>query len=293
MDITRRDFLKHTTCMAASTMALASLPAFAGSAPKIRLSACDWSFGVFCNPKGLARAESAGLDGLEVSVGSAADTLKIADPALRQSYKDAIAKTGVSISSTAMGSLLNGSPFATDERAPAWLDQSIEATADLGVQIMLMAFFGKGDLREKDGTLKKACVDSVVERLKEGAPKAEKLGVILGLENTLSAKDNLAILDRVQSDAVRVYYDVRNSTSNGYDAPAEIRQLKDLICQIHFKDGKHFLGEGPLNWEPVAEAIRDIKYKGWYVLETSAPSKDRIADFKRNGEYVRNLMATA
>ena len=120
--------------------------------------------------------------------------------------------------------------------------------------------------------------------------RVKEAGVILGLENTLSAVQNLDICDRVKSDAVQVYYDIRNSTSNGYDVPAEIRLLDDRMCQIHFKDGSDYLGEGIVEMAPVAEALNDIAYAGWIVLETSTPSKDRNADFKRNAEYVRNLM---
>ncbi len=73
----------------------------------------------------------------------------------------------------------------------------------------------------------------------------------------------------------------------GYDVPAEIRALDDLVCQIHFKDGRHFLGEGQVDVKAAAEAIRDIDYKGWFVLETAIPTKDNVADFQRNAAYVR------
>jgi hypothetical protein len=53
--------------------------------------------------------------------------------------------------------------------------------------------------------------------LKELAPAAEKAGVDLGLEDTISAEDNVRIMERAGSPAVRVYYDVGNSTNNGFD----------------------------------------------------------------------------
>ena len=75
----------------------------------------------------------------------------------------------------------------------------------LGVQVILVAQFFKGELKgDAAGT------DRTVEILKQHAPRAEKEGVIFGLENYLSAEENLAILDRVGSPAVQVYYDVGN-----------------------------------------------------------------------------------
>jgi L-ribulose-5-phosphate 3-epimerase len=290
MRTTRRNFLQHVTGGTSAAWLATHLAGAEESALKLRLSACDWSLRAK-GAEGMETAKRVGLDGLEVSAGTPQDKLEISDPALRKEYKENVKKTGVVVSSVALG-LMNGSPFATDSRAPAWVEQSIEATKDLGAEIILMAFFGKGDLKTKEG-LKKAEVDATVERLKALVPKAEAAGVILGLENTLSGKDNLAILDRVQSNAVRVYYDIGNSTNGGYDVPAEIRDLRDRICQIHFKDGGKFLGEGRVKMEPVAEAIKAINYKGWIVLETAVPTKDRDADFKRNAAYTRELLGMA
>ena len=73
------------------------------------------------------------------------------------------------------------------------------------MKVVLLAFFGNGDLvNDEKG------VDEVVRRLKKVAPKAEKAGVILGLESWLSAEDTVRIMDRVGSSAVKMYYDVCN-----------------------------------------------------------------------------------
>ncbi|MBM4038487.1 MAG: TIM barrel protein [Planctomycetes bacterium] len=288
MVMSRRRFVKGA---ALGTIAAASLGREAFSEekpmPRIRLSACDWSLGAG-GPAGLEVAKRCTLDGLEVSPGGAADKLQIADPKYRELLKAKAKETGIAISSVAMG-MLNQFPLATDPRGPAWLEQCIEATADLGATNILLAFFGTGDLRKKGDELKTEAVDAVVQRLKDAAPKAEKAGVVLGLENYLTAKQNLAIIERVGSRAVQVYYDARNSTDAGHDAPAEIRELKGQLCQIHFKDGGNYLGEGKVKWEAVRDALNDIAYKGWVVLETSCPSKDRDADFKRNAAFVRKL----
>jgi len=283
----RRTFLKGAAgAVAASALARELLAA--GS--DCRLSACDWSLKAK-GPGGLEIAKRCTLDGLEISPGKIGDAVELADPAYRGQYKDAAAKTGVTVSSTAMG-CLNQHPLASEPRAPAWLEQMVDATADLGCKVMLLAFFGKGDLRAKGGDLKTKDVDVVVERLKAAAKRAEKAGVVLGLENTLSAKQNVQICDRVGSSAVQVYYDIGNSWAFGYDVPAEIRWLgTDRICQFHFKDRKHgYLGQGQVKMKPVAEAIAAIGYKGWIVLETRCPSKDRDADFRKNAAYVRDLM---
>ena len=281
----RRTFLASA---AGATAALGLAPnVLADDVPRLRLSACDWSMGMRFQTAAVKLARQIGLDGVEAACGNPADTLQIATPAIQDQYKALMKETGIVVSSTAM-TLGNQCPLATDKRAAAWFDQTIEATKALGATNILMAFFGKGNLRQGD-ELKKTETDNIVARLKEAAPKAEKLGVVLGLENTLSAKHNMLIMDRVGSPALKVYYDCRNSWGNGFDVPDEIRQLKDRICQFHFKDGKDYLGEGMVKWDQVRDAMNAIDYKGWIVLETSCPSKDRVADFKRNADFVRKL----
>jgi sugar phosphate isomerase/epimerase len=280
MVITRRDFVRG----AAGLAGVAMLPraVWSQEKPKIRVGSCSI---------GMSGAKQAGLDGIEVRAGNAADTLEIADPAVRQRYKDQMKETGLVVSSLMMG-LLNSDPLATDPRAPKWLEQSIDGAKDLGAKVILVAFFGKGSLGTR-GNVKTADVDIVVERLKAAAPRAKDAGVILALENTLPAEENLKILQRIDNDAVRYYYDVGNLTGAGYDVPAEIRLLKDRIAQFHFKDGGSFLGEGKVQFEPIAKAIKEINYQGWIVLECSSPSKDRVADDKRNAEFTRKVLGIA
>jgi sugar phosphate isomerase/epimerase len=42
-------------------------------------------------------------------------------------------------------------------------------------------------------------------------------------------------------------------------------------------------------FEAIADAIKDVGYGGWIVLENSSPSQDPVADAKRNGEFTRGL----
>jgi len=285
MTITRRDWLKTAAAGLAGAGALSALAVPTCAAPttaKIRIGSCVLR---------LEEAKRAGLEGVEIRAGNAAERLEVADPEVRQKYKEQMGETGLVISSIMMG-LLNSSPLASDPRGPAWLEQTIDAAKDLGAKVILVAFFGKGSLLEEGsvkGQVKKAELDVVVERLKAAAPRAERSGAILAIENTLSAQQNAEILERIAHPAVRVYYDVGNSSGQSYDVPAEIRLLKDRIAMIHFKDGRGYLGEGKVPFKAIAAAVHQIGYQGWIVMETSSPSKDRVADANRNADYIRKL----
>lgn len=284
---TRRQFVKLAATGFTGSLfllpALTSLQAATRSPARLRIGSCRLS---------IPQAREAGLDGVEIPVRDNAEKLQISDPAVRENYKRQMKETGVVVSSLMMG-LFNQYPLVSDPRAPSWLDQCIDAAKDLRARFILVAFFGKGDLRDENKQLKTTDVDKLVARIKAAAPRAQAAGVTLALENTLSARQNAEILQRIDSPAVQLYYDVGNSTRNGYDVPAEIRFLGKRIAIIHFKDGKSYLGEGDIKFEPIAAAINAIGYRGWIVLETSDPSKNSVADARRNAGFIRKLFKLA
>ena len=58
---------------------------------------------------------------------------------------------------------------------------------------------------------------------------------------------------------------------------------------FHFKDGPHYLGEGNIKLQSIADSVRAIDYRGWIVLETSCPSGNPENDCRRNTAVVRKL----
>jgi sugar phosphate isomerase/epimerase len=136
-------------------------------------------------------------------------------------------------------------------------------------------------------------MDRVGDALRELGPEAEKANVMLGLEDTVSAEDNVRMMERSRSRAVLTYYDVGNSTNAKFDIIKEIRWLgAKRICQIHLKDNPHYMGEGSIDFPAVLKAIREIDFKGFANLETSCPSKSVEADMKRNLTFIRRLMTS-
>jgi sugar phosphate isomerase/epimerase len=283
--MTRRQFLGHTAAgLAAGLWIPRQLPAAEaeGSQPNIRVGTCTLS---------LEQARQAGLDGVEVGAGNAAPRLSIAEPKVQEEYKRQMKQTGLPICSLMMG-LLNSYPLASDPRAPAWLEQSIDAAAALGARVILVAFFGKGDLLDAQGQVKQGDLDVVVERLKAAAPRAKAAGVILAIENYLNGEQNARLLDRIGHESVQLYYDVYNTgVTKGHNVPADVRLLAGRIAQFHFKNGPKYLDQDRAMFESIAAAIKGIGYRGWVVLETSSPSKDPVADARRNGQFVRELFA--
>jgi len=284
--LSRRSMLRasaHAASLLASSPVWAPLLAAPGER-RFKIGACDWSIGKMGDPAAFEVAKQIGLDGVQVSLGTAADGMKLRNSAIQLQYREAAQKVGLKPASLAIGEL-NEIPYKSDPRTIAWVSDSIDVCLALGVKVVLLAFFGNDDLRgDQSG------VDEVVKRLKAIAPKAEKAGVSLGIESWLSAEQHLEILERVGSPAVRVYYDVCNSSDRGYDIYKEIRKLGTLICEFHAKENGSLLGQGKVDFHQVRLAMDDIGYTGWIQIEGAIPQgQAMLGSYLANCKFLRGV----
>jgi len=249
------------------------------SGQRFKIGACDWTLGKRSNPAALEVAKRLGLDGIMVDMGGPQDGFPLLQPELQKNYLTTSKGLEVEIASLALG-VLNEFPYKSDPRAQQWVADSLEVSRAFGTHVVLIAFFGKGDLKnDKNGT------EVVIQRFKEIAPQAEKAGVILGIESWLSAEEHMAIVDKVGSSAVQVYYDMGNSHKMGYDIYKEIRFLGKHICEFHAKDYDGLFGKGTINFPEVRRAMDDIHYRGWMHIESGASEED----IGYNGRYLRTV----
>jgi L-ribulose-5-phosphate 3-epimerase len=269
--------------MIAAAAAAVAAPARAGV--QVRLGICDWTIGKTGDPAALALAGSLGLEGVQASLVPKGDSLALVDPALRRAYLEAAQRTGVAIASFAIGDL-NGVPLKNDPRAEKWLAEAIDIAAAMKVKIILVPFFGNGDLKGDA-----AGVAAVIAALKRLAPKAEAKGITLAIENTLTAGDNIKILEKVGSPAVRVYYDVANSHDAGYPILDEIRALQGRVVEIHAKDTKDLYGKGSIDFPAVRKAMDDIGFSGWLVMEGTKMPLGVEASVRYDADYLKTVFA--
>jgi sugar phosphate isomerase/epimerase len=280
--ITRREALALGTGLAISP---ALLTLAADPPPQFKIGACDWSIGRGGQLSALELAKQIGLDGVQVSFGQPGGEFDLRNEEVRRQYEQAAEKHGVEIASLAMG-VLNSIPYAFDKDAERWVEECVEVMPKLRQKIVLLAFFGNGDIKGKP-----ELQTEVIRRLKRVAPQAEKAGVVLGLETWLSADEHLRILDAVGSPAVQIYYDTANMEKQGYDIYKEIRQLgRERICEFHCKENGFLLGEGRVDFLRVKQAIDDIGYSGWLVIESAVGEGRNVQDsYVHNQKYLRSV----
>jgi sugar phosphate isomerase/epimerase len=280
--MTRREALQAV----GSFTVIAGLP-ISAQRQHFRVGMMDVLLGYASNPEAFAVAQQIGFDGIQVTLGKPVgpDRLVMSDANLQQQILQASKDHSVAIASTYLD-VMHRDCLQSNEMAKTWVREGIRITKLLNGGIVELAFFFKCGLNDS------ADVDGLVRALRELAPIAEREGIVLGVENTLSAGENIRLLDRIGSGAVKIWYDIGNATNMGhFDVPREIRELgKARICQIHVKD-KGYLGSGAVNVKGCLEAARDIGYTGWFVFETPSPTGDRVADAAKNLHIFRSMEA--
>lgn len=261
-----------------------------GAYRKLQIGVTDWNLNLGAKPDAVTLAAKLGFDGVQVSFGRRItdNKMPVDNPEAIATYLRLSKEHKIPIDGTCVDKL-HDNGLKSDPLGVKWVSDSIRLTKALNSKVLLLPFFGKWAIEQP------AEMDRVGDALREVAPEAEKAGVILGLEDTISAENNVRVMDRSRSKNVLVYYDVGNSTKAGFDCVKEIRWLgKDRICQFHLKDNPNYLGEGSIKFDQVAAAIRDIGYAGFANLETDTHKDSNVeADMHKNLTFIRQVLEKA
>ncbi|MEO8075656.1 MAG: sugar phosphate isomerase/epimerase family protein [Acidobacteriota bacterium] len=306
MEITRRDFVKHATIASAAMPALAHAqapPAAPATARRmdqpmqtkekvnpipVRVGMTDWNLGQRGDITKIALAREIGLDGIQVSVQYPTDgkTPTLRDPKTQAAFRRAALDNGIQICSLAIGNPgKSRMPMHTNPAFGILLAEAVEIAFNIGTNNILLPILGDSHIDMTSQTQ----VDSFVAMMKEVARYAEKYDVVVGLEDWISAEDNIKLMDAIGSDHVASYYDAHNIVSRVKDIYGEPKMLGARINQIHVKNANMLLSTpgGKMDWPRMSQEFYDVGYRGWYVLETNAPTNDIVADTRANIEYVK------
>jgi L-ribulose-5-phosphate 3-epimerase len=295
MLMTRRDFVKQAGVASAAVPAIARargqgpVPTKETLNPQpIRVGMTDWNLGQRGDITKIALAREIGLDGIQVSVQYPTDgkTPTLRDPKTQAAFKRAALENGIQICSLAIGNPgKSRMPMHTNPAFAILLAEAVEIAYNIGTNNILLPILGDSHIDMAN----QAQVDTFVATMKEIARYAERYEVVVGLEDWISAEDNIRLLEAIGSDFVAVYYDAHNIVSRVPDIYVEPKLLARRISQIHVKNANELLSTpgGKMDWPRMSKEFYDIGYRGWYVLETGSPTKDIVADTRANIEYVK------
>jgi sugar phosphate isomerase/epimerase len=153
-------------------------------------------------------------------------------------------------------------------------------------------------------------IEAVVAMLKESAKIARDHGVVLALENHIdyTSAEILEIIERVDSDALKVNFDTGNTLRMMEDPVAAARRLGPYTVATHTKDVdacRHVrpeewyffssvpVGTGLIDIPGVVRALRESGYQGVLAVESDHHKDNQDEDrlVARSVAYLKTLVA--
>ena len=247
-----------------------------------KIAVCDWmvlkrqKIGVFELVKGL------GADGVELDMGGLGKRDSF-DNKLRQShfqvlFNDKAKEYKLEVPSIAMSGFYAQS-FVDRTNYVDLVADCLNTMKVMGAKVAFLPLGVQCDLNKRPEIR-----PELVKRLKRVGDMAWKEGLVIGIETSLDAKNELALLREINSKGIKIYYNFQNALVNGRNLYNELQLLgKDNICQIHCTDtdGVLLKNNTRLDMAKVKRTLDRMKWNGWLVVERSRDTKD-VHNVKRN-----------
>lgn len=289
---------KYTTAV---LMALLFLPltmltqgAYAGPKPRYKVAVVDLMILKRQKLSAFDLAKELGADGLEVDMGGLGNRLTfssaLSNKYIQQVFLNKSKETGVEIASLAMTGFF-GQSFADRETYQKMVGDCISTMKEMGIKTAFLPLGIKANL-QKFPELRPV----IVQRLHVVGEMARKAGVVIGIETSLSAKDELLLLKDINSKGIKIYFKFANAITNGRDINTEIRTLgKKNICMIHCtnEDGVWIQNDPKINMKEIKHTLDNIGWSGWWVIERSRDQTrptDVKYNFSANVAYLKKII---
>jgi len=254
----------------------------------MKLSCAGYTFNSYFREKKLTLDQyidvcaDMGLDGVELTQYYFPETGK----AYLNDLKRQLLKRGLSLAGAAIGgSFCNATEDERKKHAEftkEWLDISMRLGAPC-----LRVFAGPAP----EGHTEEEAFNWAVAGLKECAAAAERMGVVLGLENhgglTGTANGLVKILKAVGSEWVAALLDFGNYSKDPY---AEFEQTAPYTVMTHAKPTSDFAGKRDwVDYRRVKQIMQRAGYRGFLSIEYEEPGQDAMIETPRFAGYLKGI----
>lgn len=241
-------------------------------------------------------AKDLGADGVEVDLGGLGkrETFdnQLTNAATRGQFLSKAGELGLAIPSLAMTGFFAQS-FAERPTVPRMIQDCVDTMTAMNVKVAFLPLGVECDLQKQPELRPK-----IVERLKMAGAVAAKAGVVIGVETSLSAAEEVKLLEEVGSPAIKIYFNFSNAVKGGRDIASELRVLgKERICQIHASntDGVWLEHDPQVDLPKIKQALDAMGWSGWLVIERSRDAKDPTnvrKNFTANVAHLKRIFQT-
>ena len=184
------------------------------------------------------------------------------------------------------------------QKTTEYLCELAKFCSELGGDVMV---FGSPQQRNlQPGVSRDEGMKYAAEVFRGAMPTLEKLGIMLALEPLghtttnfmVTAADTVELAEMVDSPNCKLLLDCKAMVTESTPIPELIRKHGSWLIHFHANDAnRRGPGMGDLDFVPIFEALRDIKYRGWVSVEVFdyKPGPEALA--RESIEYMKKVEA--
>lgn len=258
---------------------------------RYKVAACDWMMLKRQKLGEFKLSHEIGADGVEMDMGGLGkrDTFdnKLHQVYFQELFKKTAAEYQTEVPSIAMSGFY-GQSFLKHRNYRVLIDDCIKTMQVMGAKIAYLPLGGCGNDWKTDDEQRRR----LVSRLHVAGEMAHSEGLVIGIRTGLSAKEDIKLLEQINSEGIQIYFSVQEALDNKRDLYKELKTLgRKRICQIHISetDGVTLPHSKNIDMHRVKEQLDKMGWSGWLVVERSRDAGD-VRNVKKNfGMNIRYL----
>lgn len=185
---------------------------------------------------------------------------------------------------------------AVREKTADYFTALVDLCADLGGSVMVIGSPKQRNLMP--GVARDQAMEYAKEVFSKSLPTAARRNVTLAIEPLgraetdflTTAQDGVELIEKIGHPNFRLHLDVKAMSDESKPIPQIIRESAKHLVHFHVND-PNLLGPGmgDVKYEPIIEALREVKYEGWLSVEAFdfRPGPEKIAE--ESMRYLRQV----
>ena len=249
-------------------------------AQQYHVAACDWMMLKRQKLGEFQLAKDIQADGIEMDMGPLGQRIlfdnKLRDPHFQQLFRHTADSLGIAVPSMAMSGFFAQS-FLKRENYKDLVQDCLQSMDVMGAKVAFLPLGGSGKEWVKPGEARQ----ELVRRLHEVGEMARQAGKVIALRTQLCACANLSLLKEVDSEGIKIYYNLQDAVDQKRNPYKDLKKLgAKNIAQIHasLTDSVTLDKDPRIDLRKVKKVLDKMKWTGWLVVERS-----------RNAQDVRNV----
>ncbi len=259
-----------------------------------RVAACDWMMLKRQKLGEFQLAKDINADGVEMDMGPLGKRVlfenKLRDPHFQELFRRTADSLGVAVPSVAMSGFFAQS-FLKRENYKDLVEDCLKTMDVMGAKVAFLPLGGSGHEWKQPGEAH----NEMVKRLREAGEMALASGKTIAIRTQLCASENIKLLKEVDSEGIKIYYNLQDAVDQGRDPSKELKKLgRKRVAQIHasLTDSVTLDKDPRIDLHKVKNTLDKMKWSGWLVVERSRNAKDVRnvrGNFGTNVAYLKEI----